>query len=71
MPKANEKHTALAVCEVCGLFWGLTLIVGTVYLTGWCNWSYWTWLGCAVLLGGWTCRWCPGHAEYDQERAKK
>ena len=60
---------ALAVCEFCGMVWALILVIGTVYLTGWCGWSGWTWLGTVMLIGIWTCRYCPGHAKY--EAAKK
>ncbi len=63
----NEKHTALAVCEFCSLIWGLGLVAGTVYLTGWCSWHWSTWIGCVFLLGIWTCKFCPGHAKYKKE----
>lgn len=61
---STQKHTALAVCEFCSFCWAVIMIGGTVYLTGWCGWSYWTWLGSLLMVGMWTCRYCPGHAKY-------
>ena len=32
--------------------YALTLIVGTTYLVGWCDWSKWTFVFMLLLLGG-------------------
>ena len=67
MDKTPKDTTALAACEFCRLVWGITLLVGTAYLVGWCNWSGWTFLGMLALMATWTCRYCPGHAKYNSK----
>jgi hypothetical protein len=34
----------------------LTLIIGTTYLVGWCEWSKWTYLFMMILMGACRCK---------------
>ena len=66
--KNEQKHTALAVCEACSLIWGVIIVAGAAYLVGWQGWSNWTWVGMLFLMECWTCKYCPGHAKYEEAK---
>jgi hypothetical protein len=45
-----------SVCEVCGLFWGVTLLGGTAYLNAAHGWSPWWFLLSGLLALSWSCK---------------
>lgn len=49
MNNANDC-TACAVCEAFWHVYALTIIVGIIYLVGWCSWPWWTFAGLGLLI---------------------
>lgn len=58
-----KGSVACAVCEVCGLLWGLTIIGGCAYIVFGLGHSPWWFLLGVAIVGSWTCRTACGAEE--------
>ena len=49
-PSKNDMYESRIMRLALAMVYNLTLLVGTAYLVGWCDWSAWWFLFTALLL---------------------
>lgn len=58
----------LAICEVCGLLWGVSILGTCAYAVFWLDHNGWWFVLAILITGSWTCKTCM---HPDQLRALK